>query len=330
MQNLNVCYTVNQKYLNPMLVSIYSLLENNSNLNICFYIIYEDLPLEEQEKIEQIVLNFSNCQLFMYNINHIFPEMEQYKIPNWRGTKIANARLFLSNIIPNCPDSILYLDSDTIVVGNLNELIHYSQKEPLSAVLDHISKAYWQSLNPELTHYFNSGVLKIDFNLWEKCSGNERIMNTLRKNYHLTFPDQDILNIAFQDKIETLPLAYNLFPMDLFFDIFTLQKSYKNNKVEFYSQKEILSSRKNSKILHTTNFYGLRPWRENKIYPFQTLYLYYLTKIYGNSIPLEESHISYANMDPRLFKLIEYLKFYTPTGIKNELKRALRKQKENE
>ncbi len=324
MQSLNVCYTVNRKYLTPMLVSIYSLLENNNNLNICFYILYEDLSLEEQEKIEQIVFKFSNCQLFMYDINHVFPEMEQYRIPNWRGTKIANTRLFLSNIIPNCPDSMLYLDSDTIVVGDLSKLANQKTKEPISAVLDHISKEYWHSLNPNLTEYFNSGVLKIDYNLWEECSGYERIIDTLNKNYNLSFPDQDILNIAFQNKIETLPLAYNLFPMDLYYDIYTLQKIYLHNQVKFYEKEEIVTSRKNPKILHATDFYGCRTWHENKIHPFQSLYLQYLTKILGDSYSLEKCNVPIANMNPRLFKFIEYLKTYTPKDIKKGIKRVLK------
>lgn len=325
MKNLHVCYTVNSSYLNPLLVSIYSLLENNLGLNVYVYIIYENLSLEEQRKIDKVVAKFPNGHLQMYDIKYTFPEIEQYNIPTWRGTKIANARLFLSKIIPNCPDTILYLDSDTIIVGNLSPLINHSYKAPIYAVLDPMSKEYLNSLNPKLKKYFNSGVLKIDYNLWENNKGEERILNTIKENYPLTFPDQDILNIAFRNKIGTLPLSYNLFPINLFYDIFTLQKFYRNNQIDFYSKECILNSRKRPKILHAINFYQIRPWEQNRIHPYQSLYLQYIIKIYGNSFSLEQSNIPYANMDPRLFKFIEYLKIYTPKDVKNGIKKILKK-----
>lgn len=324
MEKLHVCYTVNQTYLNPMLVSIYSLLENNPNLDISIYIIYENLSLKNQSLISQVVSNFSNYHLQMYDIAFAFPEIEKYQIPDWRGTKIANARLFLSKIIPNCPNSILYLDSDTIIVGDLNSIAKQKATTPIRAVLDHESKLYWQTLCPALTRYYNSGVLNIDYNLWEECNGYDRIIETINNAYSLTYPDQDILNIAFQNKIETLPLSYNLFPIDLYYDIFTLQKFYRNHQVEFYNKEDILKSRKTPIILHAMNFYGIRPWQENRIHPFQHLYLHYMTKIFGD-FSLEECNISYANMNPQLFKFIEYLKFYTPKDIKKGLKRILRK-----
>lgn len=325
MRKLNVCYTVNSAYLKPMLVSIYSLLENNSDLDISIYIIFEDLSINEQKVIDQVLSKFINCHAKMYDIDYVYPKLKEYEIPKWRGTKIANARLFLSEIIPNCPDTLLYLDSDTIVVSSLKKLGEKKLNYPASAVLDHMSKSYWKNLCPELKRYYNSGVVMFDYNLWDKNNIYEKIRETLSLNYHLTYPDQDILNIALKNKIATLPLSYNVFPIDIFFDIYTLQKFFQRNKIDFYSKERIEKARTNPHILHSAAFYGIRPWEENVIHPYQEVYEYYLRKIDGKNYSLKKSDYFYANMNPDLFKILEYLKFYTPSEVKNVLKKVLKK-----
>ena len=70
---------------------------------------------------------YPNVELYFYDIATF--DIEKYGISNWRGTQIANARLFYQNILGASVsemDNLLYLDSDTIVVSDLNDLEEYS------------------------------------------------------------------------------------------------------------------------------------------------------------------------------------------------------------
>lgn len=261
----------------------------------------------------------------MYDAVPSYSKIEDFEIPDWRGTKIANMRLFLADVIPNCPESLLYLDSDTIVVGDLSTLLMQKQRQPIAAVYDHLDKSYWQNLSSSLKHYYNSGVLQFDYNLLEKNRGYYQIEKVMQMDYSLTFPDQDILNLAFQEQIATLSAAYNLFPVDLYYDIYTLQKYYQNTGVEFYEKEELLHAKRFPKILHATDFYGVRPWQKNRIHPFQSQYLEYLIKTCGHWEDLEDTSISCANINPYLFKLFNYARIYTPKEVRQGVKRILTK-----
>ena len=57
--------------------------------------------------------------------------IDDYGIPSWRGTQIANARLFFPRIIkeqnPDI-DNLLYIDSDTLIKNDLSGLDSYNDK----------------------------------------------------------------------------------------------------------------------------------------------------------------------------------------------------------
>ena len=98
-------------------------------------------------------------------------------------------------------DKLLYLDSDTIVVDSLGEL---KQKEgDVLAVLDNMQRA--QKLG--ISNYFNSGVLYIDVKSWLNKEYGDALKDFIRQNPNVKwqYPDQDVLNIALQGKIDKLP-----------------------------------------------------------------------------------------------------------------------------
>ena len=99
MEEINVLYTTDHNYLNYMLSSMYSLLENNKNNKINIHIVYDKFEKEDFTLIENVIKKFNNSNLFLHSFENIKNEIEKYNIPNWRDTKIANARLFFSKEI---------------------------------------------------------------------------------------------------------------------------------------------------------------------------------------------------------------------------------------
>lgn len=324
MEKLNVCYTVDSQYLIPMLVSLSSLVKHNSR-EIDVYLIYDHFENADFELLNQVVSKFSNVNLILQDAKQIYDLFDTVKIPKWRGTQIANSRLFLPEILPDSVDSFLYLDSDTIVVDCLDSLQSREITKPVSAVLDRMPRTYWQALAPYLTEYYNSGVLQIQSKLWKEAQGTKRILNIIDQGISLRFPDQDILNLAFSGEFDTLSMDYNVHSFEQFYSVSMLQYYYQKHDVDFYPSEEIKQAKSHPIILHATDFYGIRPWHTNTLHPHNELYEHYLYEILGE-IEKEAIELSYATMNPKVFACIEYIKLYMPDGVKKNLKKILKKR----
>jgi lipopolysaccharide biosynthesis glycosyltransferase len=111
---------------------------------------------------------------------------------------------------------VLYIDSDTTVMGDVRELWASDLKgAPIGAVIDHYNKSdewaqKWQ-LPAEKARYFNSGVLLIDL---EKVRAEKLFSRALdffvRNDKELLFADQDALNYAAWGRWTALDPAWNV------------------------------------------------------------------------------------------------------------------------
>lgn len=127
-------------------------------------------------------------------------------------------------------DKILYLDADTVIVGDVNVMFDFDLTHPYAMfsniihdkgryqkcvvdVIDYLKTAGFENLNmPKL--YSNSGVLLYDMQLMNKQ--REQMKTKLTKLNDVfdvdkfTYPDQDILNVLFEhDEIADEKLIYN-------------------------------------------------------------------------------------------------------------------------
>ena len=116
-------------------------------------------------------------------------------------------RLFAPFILP-C-DKVIYLDADLIVLDDIKKLWDY-EPEYIAGVPDPMYR--YQARKNRLKHlYINSGVMVMNLKNLRKLNYMERIENTQTGGYNLSLLDQDIINIAFGDVIEHLPLEWNVY-----------------------------------------------------------------------------------------------------------------------
>lgn len=121
-------------------------------------------------------------------------------------TNTATYRLFAPFILP-C-DKVIYLDADTIVLDDIKKLWEF-EPEYIAGVQDPLYR--YQARKNNLKHlYINSGVMVMNLKNLRKLDWLERIKAT-QNGYNLSLLDQDIINIALGDKIEHLPLKWNVY-----------------------------------------------------------------------------------------------------------------------
>ena len=320
MEKLNVLYTVDHNYAKYMLVSLFSMLMNNKHLDITVHVICDQFYLSDYRNTMNVIEMFENSKIVFHHFSDIRKMIRKYNIPDWRGTPISNARLFFNQSIKDV-DKILYLDSDTIVIDKLDDLNNYNQA--LNMVEDTMPIDHKKELSPDLDKYYNSGVLWINVDKWNKEDYDQRIIDTILSGIKYEFPDQDLLNITFNSDINMLPPEYNLFSTDAYYDPIALKRFYKTYNIERHSLEAIANAKKHPIILHCTPFHYWRPWNNTKgIHPYEDIYNQYSSILFGQPIK-EESDVSACNR--HIYKVINYTKLFTPITLKNEIKRLIKK-----
>lgn len=272
MKKLDVLYTADHKYLDIMMGSILSLIINSNIDNLRLHIVTSEFELTDYKHIEEIISNYPGVEVYFYDMKSI--GIEKYNIPNWRGTQIANARLFFQDLLKgelSSIDNLLYLDSDTIVVSELDGLLDYNNS-CVSAVKENSTKRSLDEMG--LEKYFNSGVLMFNIDKWTNGNYQDRIIHFLENTtLPLTYPDQDTINCAINADIKEMPINYNLSTGYFLFG--KLLKFYYYNADKMWLES-LIEGKKDPKIIHCTGIWGIKAWTNNNINPWNEEFMKYI------------------------------------------------------
>ena len=124
------------------------------------------------------------------------------------------ARMFLQY------DKGIYIDSDTILTGDIGELFDVDLGERVIAArpdpkvaavpefIDYVEKA----LDVPYREYINSGVLLMDLKKMRKLHYITKMTDLIKEDADLVAPDQDYLNVILKGKIKHLGREWNCQP----------------------------------------------------------------------------------------------------------------------
>lgn len=274
---MNILYTCDNQYLSYLLVSLYSLVENTRE-PLHIYIGFENLSLQNQKRIDTFLSSYQNVSLTFLKEEKVTKILDTYHLPTWRDSRTASIRLFFRELLPDI-EKLLYLDSDTILTSDIKNWASFSSSKPVSAVLDAILPKHYQDFIQKDTFYFNSGVLYLNGKAWDRENGTQKVVDCLQKSsLPLIYPDQDLLNLAFQNQIGLLEPAYNVFPHH-YLQSYNHFKKLFPNYTKGYKEEDFLVARDSPKILHLLSVLGFRPWHQNNFHPFSSVFDFYIQKV---------------------------------------------------
>ncbi|MCR4892337.1 MAG: glycosyltransferase family 8 protein [Lachnospiraceae bacterium] len=274
---LDVLYQFNEKYVPYAGASITSLLENNKHFqNIRIFILGEKLQSQSKARFRELAAKYSR-QLTFVETDSLVALMKKMNMPTYRGSYAANMRLFLSFLLPEDVERVLYLDADTAVVGRLDELAELNMEgHPLAMCLDSLVRIHKKRLgfNRE-DYYYNSGVILFSMREWRKNRCSERIGNHV-KNVRAWYPspDQDLLNVVLKGEIMKLPPRFNIQPVYLAFSLRSYYRTF--GRKGFYAPYEVREALSQPVIYHFFRFVGEFPWHRNNVHPDNDVFDKYL------------------------------------------------------
>ena len=288
MEEVNFVLTGDKNYIDPLLVTMTSILINfEKNRPIHFYLIMRNIDEESKRHLCQIS-SIRSCNVTIINgeeYENFFSEIDVKKFKNTYINIVCYYRLLMFIALPLTVKKAFYVDGDMIVNKDLAWIYdQMGEKDLLSAVVEiHamdnrveiLSHLYqWDEFlhfrtNPLKYPYFNAGFFLLNVELAREKRLWDDVQFFLKKHPNPPYADQDILNAIIGQKrfdlVKFLPPHYNVFcDMSIDYD-----KVYNDS---FYSPEEISDSFRFGAILHYAG--GRKPWDYNNCHYYDEWWLY--------------------------------------------------------
>ena len=274
MKQIDYLYAADNNFANVLGTSLYSLCMKNYDNIHKVYIISQGILEENKQKIQAISKKFKIEIGFieMPDFNKILGKQVDIK----RYSASMFSRIMISSLLPKDVKRIIYLDCDTLIMKNLEELWNYDlEGKTVGAVNDYRSIYYQKNLKISSNNcYINSGVLLIDLERYRKNEYENKLLSSIeRYNGIFEFPDNDAICKVLQNDIHLLPLKYNV--SSVFF--MTTEKEIERLRRPHitYSNTTIAEAKKNPSIVHFTTCFLMkgRPWLKGCNHPLVQEYI---------------------------------------------------------
>jgi lipopolysaccharide biosynthesis glycosyltransferase len=213
-----VCAADNN-YAIPLAVTVRSALANlKSNRKIGLFILDGGISKSNNNKI---IKSLQSAQIDISWIQIDDTQLKNLELSR-HLTTTAYYRLLITKFLPSEIDKAIYLDTDMVVKGNLEELWNIPLEDNyVLAVQDDVVQ--YISMSDGLRNYqdlgicpddkyFNSGLLVINLEKWRKENIGEKVIECIKQNREYMKNDQDGLNAILVGKWKEIHPRWNQMP----------------------------------------------------------------------------------------------------------------------
>ena len=265
---MNIVITVDDNYIRPALIMLESLFEQNSS------------------KIHVFLLHSNVCEdnlkRLAAHVGRLGGEFSDIRVPAelFEGaavTKYFTKEMYYRLLIPQLlPDEkrALYLDPDIIVFRSIEEFYRSDfEGSMMIAVPDYLGDVYYPERKKNLGldsgfRYINSGVILFNISLMKENFRLDDMFGFMSTcGLTMEFPDQDLINVYFKDRIKYAPREYN----------FTTEYIGTGDFLKYvFSPRYRRRERERIVIAHYMG--KCKPWKPSYYYKYYRRYRSYLNK----------------------------------------------------
>ncbi len=307
-----VVYATNDGYAKIAGISLFSLIKNNYNLEFDIYILDDGISLNNKEKIVSMCDKYKRKVIFIDIKKDLHDLLERYLKGTIEEEQMTTyARFLLGLVLDDNIDRVIYLDCDTLVVGDISYLFKVDlQSNVVGMALDCLKSSYKTVIGlVKEEKYYNAGVMVMDMVAWKSEQCFERMvkhMTDVKNDYPLR--DQDLINVVLGGKIFEISCQYNFQPIMFAYRYEGYSKVYNLNAQNWMTKEEFQKAREQIAILHFCgNTFG-RIWLRNSKHPKKKEY-----DIYYNNSPWGEEKQE-KKMWPIQY-VFQFISFYFPKFV---------------
>lgn len=299
---MNIALITDENYIIPTGTAIASILQSNTEENLTFYIVTQELSVSSIDLLQSFIAphkNHANLKVITLDKKDIVD------FPIRKGDHVSIAayfRIFLPKLLSNDITKLLYLDGDILCKDSLLDFYN-TDINNYSCTVVHDERNNESSIYQRLKYskengYFNSGVMLINLDWWRKNNVMQKCLD-----YIATEPDaclwhdQDALNHVLNGTVLWTDFRYNY-----------TQGFYFNKKEMFIDSKyykEIDSARKSPCIIHFSSAY--KPWHIECNHPLKKQYRDFYNLYTGHKLKLTYKLQGSAKLKWQIKKLINTL-----------------------
>lgn len=280
-ETVNVVYCSSDLFAEVCAVAMVSLFENNRHLEkIRVFVIDDQIQKENRNRILQMARQYGRTvTLIPMPDPSEFYHDDRFTIQSLGHTY---ARMILGEIIPGDVKRIISLDSDTMVLGKLDDLWHTDLKgHPIAGVDDcmgRVALVKTQHLKPDAVHC-NAGMYLVDLETWRKEDWTGQFYRYIKglfdRHIALGGYEEEVITKVVGERMMVLEPKYNLMTLE---QVFTYEELMRfRQPLNYYTREQIEEAKACPVITHTTNFFYVRKrvYEENSDHPMRGQYLKY-------------------------------------------------------
>ena len=215
-----IFFATDNNYLPFLSITLESIWENSSReYDYEMYVLHSGIREDYQEKI----LRYNEKEGFRISFvdvtERLKPILEHLHMRDYY-TCTTYFRVFIAGMFPQF-DKALYLDCDTVIMGDVSELYHYDLGTNLigGAPCEGVNSfqiykdyvTYVDGLNTD--YFFNAGVILMNLKAFREEGFYEQFADLPKKYKFSVIQDEDYLNVLCQDRVLRLPRAWNKTPV---------------------------------------------------------------------------------------------------------------------
>ena len=210
-----IFYACDDNFVKYTIVSMHSMIQNASkDHRYHVYILHTGISAPMMEKVlalknDWFEISFENVTEYLESISDKLPIRDYY-------SKTTYYRLFIAEMFPDY-DKAIYIDSDTVVQGDISEMYHTDIKdayvgachEQAMVQVDEYGTYCERVVGVSRYNFFNAGILLINCHRFRIHFVLDKFIQYLHTYNFVVTQDEDYLNLICKDHVYWLDQRWN-------------------------------------------------------------------------------------------------------------------------
>lgn len=265
---LIILYTCDNDYLPLTSISMASVIYNNPNAYITFYIATENSNTYNFNKLIDFYKENSNVEIKYLDVKKYDSLIKSKDFDRWGSNSYyVYWKLFAYDEID--ADYIWYLDSDVIC---LNKIDYPSlDGKTIGSCLDCAYYTFNKLAGIDENYYlYNTGSMFVDIKKWKENNCTRKVIEYIKAMKHKPIMcDQDILSGALQEDIKLLNPKYDYLVGYEYYGIENMYEMYSLDKKPYYNKQEVIDAKNHIVFYHCLGGIFGRPWQKGNTSPIK-------------------------------------------------------------
>lgn len=201
---ISISFSVSDNYSQHLAVVLASVLVNNPSSRFVFHVLHRNITEVNQSRIRELERMYWNGEVKFHKID----DSQFAKFPIPPELEHVTQEMYYRYILPDVlkdEDRTIYSDVDVLCVGDLRPLWELDLKGNLLAAVSEGEAGEFKKRLMDLegeAPYFYSGLLVMDLAAMRDGGYADKLMeNTVKYADKISWPDQDIINLTFRNRI---------------------------------------------------------------------------------------------------------------------------------